>query len=375
MLTYIKLYILLVSAFLLGRLNMLQANVYQSESIKNSPILIASRINGEPQKDTISKDNNTKSNINQDEQALSSKTNSTLSKTIKQQQSEDLDCLKERYKTGVELIKLLYEKTLDLEHHFTSLHLQQSISRMTNPHDYPQFKEAQKEIRLKQKKNLNVALPPMLESNPYIAVTYAIMGIVSSNMGNIEKREKLNRLACVMDFTLRMRTDLQNIGYETESLKDANILLKLACERLFEDYMRPIGYGNSLVTCREQDDWEKLERSLDDYIVQNKKNAMGDNAEELKDLKRCQINLQFSIDRLLDFVGQYNQFTNSGTLNYRKFGKLISTYEQPPCISELPLSFGDLKAEVEKSISLFDNAYKIPELKGFKRKLLMYCNR
>jgi hypothetical protein len=364
-----KLYIALSVAFIIWQPNVMWTQMLQ-QSIDKS--IAVQSIDPNKKLDGSDISNTTTDRYTQKKQEKS--TFSPLSAKT-QQMSDDLTCLQERYKTGIELIKLLYEKTLDLEHHFTGLHLHQSIARMTNPHEYPQFKEAQKEIQLKQKKNLNVSLPAMLESNPFIAVTYAIMGIVVGNMNGSEKKERLNRLACVMDFTLRMRTDLQNITYETESLKDANILLKSACERLFEDYARPIGYSNSLVTCREQDDWEKLENALEDYINQNKKNVMGESAEEMKELKRCQINLQFSIDRLLDFVGQYNQFTNNGALNYRKFGKILNGYEQPPCITELPLTFGDIKAQIEKSISLFENAYKMPELKGFKRKLLMYCNK
>jgi hypothetical protein len=316
--------------------------------------------------------------INPKDNVLTSTPASEAANKDKEQQRklEELQCIRERYTTGIELIKILYEKILDLEHHFATLNLQKDLSRLTNPNDYPQFKEAQMVIRKKQRRNVGVELPMMLESNPYIAVTYALTGILVANMGNNEKKEKLDKLACIMDYTIRMRTDLNGIGYENDALRDANLMLKNDCERLFEDYLRAIEYSYSLSDTRQQDKWEVIEERMDDYSKKNKQSILSDSTFiEQKIIQKGIVNFQFSIDRLLEFIGKYNQFTSSGTQNYKKCAKMLDNFAQPPCAVELPIQFGELKSEIEQSVLLFENAYRMPELKGFKRKMLMYCTK
>ena len=59
-------------------------------------------------------------------------------------EKHELDLLHLRYKRGLGLIKLLYEKVLSLEHHFTGMRTYQNIFRLSNPNAYPEFRESKK---------------------------------------------------------------------------------------------------------------------------------------------------------------------------------------------------------------------------------------
>ena len=54
-----------------------------------------------------------------------------------------LELSKIRYRKGIELIKMIYEKILGLDHHFTSLQTYQNVIMLSNPHSFPEFKKAQ----------------------------------------------------------------------------------------------------------------------------------------------------------------------------------------------------------------------------------------
>ena len=63
---------------------------------------------------------------------------------------------KARYRKGLELIKLMYEKILGLDHHFHSLQTYQNVIQLSNPNAYPEFQQAKEllENRLKKKNNI-----------------------------------------------------------------------------------------------------------------------------------------------------------------------------------------------------------------------------
>ena len=58
----------------------------------------------------------------------------------------ELDILAIRYKKGIELIKLLYEKILGLDHHFSGMQTYQNILLLSNPHTYPEFQKKQQDM-------------------------------------------------------------------------------------------------------------------------------------------------------------------------------------------------------------------------------------
>lgn len=55
--------------------------------------------------------------------------------------SENSDISKIRYIKGLQIIKILYDKTLALDHHFASVSTLNEINKMANPNQYPEFSE------------------------------------------------------------------------------------------------------------------------------------------------------------------------------------------------------------------------------------------
>ena len=55
------------------------------------------------------------------------------------QQTTEIELLRIRFEKGIELIKILYEKLLALDHHFTGMQTYQNILMLSNPNTYPDF--------------------------------------------------------------------------------------------------------------------------------------------------------------------------------------------------------------------------------------------
>lgn len=314
---------------------------------------------------------------NEQEEDLLQKVNVLLRKDVLRDKldaaAEDyqLELSKIRYRKGIELIKMIYEKILGLDHHFTSLQTYQNVIMLSNPHSFPEFKKAQDVLKEKMNKKQSVRLPSLLESNPYISMTYTLVASVLGG-GDKKNREKdLNQVACILDFTVRMNADLHLIYYETEFLKESNRALKAECIELFKDYAKVVGYHTSLLECRKEDDWETMYEKLNQYL-----NTMKETSQEPDGNKKVyqqQVNLEFSIDRLLQFMDSYSAFISQGEKYYQKFQTILNNYaNEDICQSQLPHQFRDLKKDIEMSILKFNEAYNISELQGSKLKDLMY---
>jgi hypothetical protein len=129
--------------------------------------------------------------------------------------------------------------------------------------------------------------------------------------------------------------------------------------------------GKLLQDCRKEDDWETVYMLLDDYIVAMQKN--GDNNGNTQKVYNQQVNIIFSIDRLMQFMDKYSAFISSGEKYYQKFQTILNNYaNEDICQSQLPHQFSDLKKDIEMSILKFNEAYNISELQGSKLKDLMY---
>jgi hypothetical protein len=147
--------------------------------------------------------------------------------------------------------------------------------------------------------------------------------------------------------------------------------LKEECVLLFKEYTDVIGYKTSLSRCRNEDDWERLYELLNTYI-ENMEEDLGDPSLNYKAYKK-QVDLEFSIDRLLQFMNKYNVFISQGEKYYQKFKTILNNYTNDAvCESQLPHQFSDLKEDIDDSIAKFDEAYNISELRGSKLKDLMY---
>ena len=293
-----------------------------------------------------------------------------------------------RYRKGIEIIKMLYEKILSMDHHFSSLKAQQEMLKISNPHNYPEFKETKAIIEDRMKKKFNFQMPTILQTNPFLSAAFSIVGMAVGGGEDKEKKENIDKIACVLDFTVRMHTDLNVIYYETGYLRDANLTLKKECEALFSDCARQVGYTIPLVSCRDGDDWERLYSMLDNYVSK----ALGETnntaispggypppnngmppAPDPRLLARATNNLQFSIDRVAAFIEKYGNFVSQGGEYYKKFSKIASSYEnEKACLASLPDQFKQLKNDIDETLDKFNSAYKMPEVQGSKLKDMLY---
>lgn len=304
------------------------------------------------------------------------------------QEDHELKLLKVRYRKSIEIVKMLYEKVLSMDHHLSSLKAQQGLSNLSNPHNYPEFKETKAIIEDRMKKKFNFQMPTILQTNPFLSAAFSIVGMAVGGGEDKEKKENIDKIACVLDFTVRMHTDLNVIYYETGYLRDANLTLKKECEALFSDCARQVGYTIPLVSCRDGDDWERLYSMLDNYVSK----ALGETnnttttpggypppnngmppAPDPRLLARATNNLQFSIDRVAAFIEKYGNFVSQGGEYYKKFSKIASSYEnEKACTASLPEQFKQLKNDIDETLDKFNSAYKMPEVQGSKLKDMLY---
>lgn len=180
-----------------------------------------------------------------------------------------------------------------------------------------------------------------------------------------------------MDFTVRIHNDMNVIYYETGYLREANMTLKRDCESLFTECARQVGYTIPLENCRESDDWERLYALLDALVAK----SLGENNTQPgfpatidpKLLDRTETNLQFAIDRILQFINRYGDFVNQGNEYYKKFAKITANYEtEKACTDVLPDQFKQIKTDIEQTLEKFNSAYRMPEVQGSKLKDMLY---
>ncbi len=305
-----------------------------------------------------------------------------LEETLKGlEQEHEIKLLKLRYRKSIEIVKMLYEKVLSMDHHLSSLKAQQGLSNLSNPHNYPEFKKAKSSIEERMKKKFNFQMPALFQTNPFLSAAFSIVGLAVGGGEDKEKKENIDKIACVLDFTVRMHNDLNIIYYETGYLQDANLTLKKECEALFSDCARQVGYTVPLVSCRDGDDWERLYSMLDNYVAKATGETTATPSVSLQTgqppdprlLARATTNLQFSIDRVGLFIEKYCNFVGQGGEYYKKFSKIASSYEnEKACSTVLPDQFKQLKHDIDETLDKFNSAYKMPEVQGSKLKDMLY---
>lgn len=279
-----------------------------------------------------------------------------------------------RYRKSIEIVKMLYEKILSMDHHFSSMLVQQELSNLSNPHHYPEFEEARTLIEEKVKRKYGFVLPDLLSGNPFLSASFSIIGLMVTGGDAKRKQECTDKMACVLDFTVRMYTDLNTIHFETGFLRDANLALKSDCELLFADCARQVGYNVPLEQCRNGDDWEKLYTSLDSLVEQTQRGSgMPLNSVDQQKAGRVGNNLQFAVDRVIQFINRYSNFVDAGNGYYKKFDHITGSYvAEQECREVLPDPFLQLRADIGQMLEKFDSAYRMPEMQGSKLKDLLY---
>jgi len=283
---------------------------------------------------------------------------------LQQQNANDIS--KVRYLKGLQIIKILYEKVLSLDHHFASVRTFNEISKIANPNQYPEYSKLKEVLVAKREKKTAFDLTALLGTNTIASVVQTFTNMISSTLSKEEKENELAKVDCILDFTLRMQNDLNTIYFETAFLQTSNDKIKQDIEMLFKDYTKPIGYTSSLENCRINDDWETLTQKMEEYIAKMKQTT---GSSQFK----MQVNMDFPIDRLLQFIAQYNNFIDQGGKFYEKFSIILNSYEnQKQCESKLPLEYKKLKADIAVAIDKFNVAYKPVEINGTKMKEILY---
>lgn len=271
-----------------------------------------------------------------------------------------------RYLKGLQIIKILYEKVLSLDHHFASVRSFNEINKISNPNQYPEFSKLKELIANKRDKRTAFDLTAILGSNTIVSVAQTLTNMVSSSLTKDEKEKELANVECILDFTLRMQNDLNTIYFETAFLQTSNDKIKQEIEMLFKDYTKPINYESPLENCRLNDDWETITQKMQDYLSKMR-NATGNSQYKM------QVNMDFPIDRLLQFIAQYNNFIDQGGKFYEKFKIILNSYEnEKQCETKLPMEYTKLKADIEVAIQKFNVAYKPVEINGTKMKEILY---
>jgi len=281
------------------------------------------------------------------------------------------DISKIRYLKGLSIIKILYEKVLALDHHFSSIATFNEISKISNPNNYQEFAEIKSLIKKKTDKKKGFNITSLLGQNIYTSSIDMFLNLFNSNASSEEKEMELQKIECILDFTLRMNNDLNTIYFETAFLQKSNDKVMQDLERLFEDYTKPIKYSVSLKECRANDDWDIVREKLNSFL--EKLNEAIKDTSKQSTVQRMQIDLNFPIDRLLQFITQYNSFIDQGGKFYEKFKIILDSYEnEQQCNSSLPPAYNKLKSDIDIAIEKFNTAYKPVEINGSKLKEVLY---
>lgn len=285
---------------------------------------------------------------------------------------ESRDISKIRYIKGLQIIKILYEKTLSLDHHFSAVSTLRDVNKISNPNNYPEFMEMKDKLKTTQDKRTGFDLSTLLGNNIYTSIVYSFVSMfINPNTSKAEKDSSLKEVECILDFTLRMHNDLNTIYFETAFLQKKNENISESVKDLFKEYTKPLGYITGLEECRKSDDWDEVRKNLDNYLKAMDK-TIADKAK-LDTARNLQINLEFPIDRLLQFITEYNNFINEGVNFYEKFGIMLSSYEnEQQCASKTPVEYTRLKEGISVTIEKFNTAYKPVEINGSKMKQLLY---
>ena len=277
-----------------------------------------------------------------------------------------------RYLKGIQIINLLYQKTLALDHHFSSVATLGEIHRISNPNNYPEFVRIRDRLSPEKKVKTGFDPEPILQSNVYTSVIYSVIQAFSKPKKEKELSSQNSQdLSCILDFTSRMHQDLKTVYYETFFLQRSNEIINQDMERLFEDFTRPIEYTIPLYRCYKEDLWEEIQDKLKIYVDSMIK--LSDQQPGSSQLDRMQVELDFPIDRLMQFIYSYNSFIEQGTRFYEKFGAMLGDYQnQDSCQDQLPVAYLKLKDQIEIAIHKFRTAYRPVEINGSKFKELLY---
>ena len=77
-----------------------------------------------------------------------------------------------RYIKGLQIIKILYEKVLSLDHHFASIRTFNEINKISNPNQYPEFEKLKNLVAAKKDKKTAFRRDNFKSNNLYWKLSY-----------------------------------------------------------------------------------------------------------------------------------------------------------------------------------------------------------
>lgn len=300
------------------------------------------------------------------------KTKDQLSRSMQKLHVEEkTDLSKIRYIKGLQIVKILYEKALSLDHHFASVATLRDLNNLSNPNSYNDFSKIKDHFETRKNKRIGFDLSGMLQGNIYTSVAHSLISLFTNDSkSKLEKESDLKEMECILDFTLRVHNDLNIIYYETTFLQQSNARIIENINKLFVDYTKPINYRLDLDYCRNSDDWDSVRQQLNQYLELLEEQTA---QNEIEKANLMRINLEFPIDRLLQFITEYNTYINQAGEFYQKFAIMLDSYEnKDACDAKIPKQFDNLKENINIAIEKFNTAYKPVEINGSKLKEILY---
>ena len=83
------------------------------------------------------------------------------------------EIIKIKYLKGLNIIRLLYDKSLSLDHHFSSVRTFSEINKMANPNQYPEYANLKELISAKKDKRIGIDLGNILSANTLVSIINA----------------------------------------------------------------------------------------------------------------------------------------------------------------------------------------------------------
>ena len=283
----------------------------------------------------------------------------------KMEQQSEIENLKFRFNKAIELIRLLYEKTLDLDHYYSSTATFQEISSISNPNNYAEFQDLVKDLN-RPKSNKDIKLPELLNQNIYTSIIHKFLLLFTDQGKNNEQiSQRLKNAECILDFSLSLTNNLNTIYYESEYLRRNNLQLIDQLEQLFGEFSNEIGYEQSLDYCREKDQWDILKEKVDDLFI-DFQNSDGKSSIQA-------INLEFIITKLVSFVFSFNLNIDNARKYYEKFQLMLENYRgYSSCHERISDYYEVFKSRISLMINKFEKAYKLSEVNGSFLKAISY---
>lgn len=280
----------------------------------------------------------------------------------------EIENLQERFTKGVHLIRILYEKCLDLDHYYSSTATFQEISAISNPNNYNEFKDLISELN-SSRAGKQPELPNLLSSNVYASLIQKFVLLFNGQNKNISELEsKLEKAECILDFSLNLTNSLNTIYYESEFLRRNNQLQISQIEELFMEVSSLIKYDKTLSNCREIDDWELLNNTIKERFSE----AMGNKESSLN----YYTDIQFIISKIINFTFNYIRSVENAKKYYEKFYFMLKSYgNDKNCQEKISSNYTRLKNRISSTIEKFEKAYLMADLDGSILKAISFGSK